>query len=151
MITCFNHMYVDLTQSDGTLFPIPIRLLNYQDATQGNSFINSHDDTSPFPGSTNQLTRRFFLVDTMSGFSNGSTRFIRVATSVNFWWDKLWIASDETLAIASVPSKNRIQTSSYNGFNVILSPVLDIKYSDRLVSDITEGDTSAVSSPQVHK
>jgi hypothetical protein len=125
---CFNFIAntrAVLLQDDDTFFPVPVRILNFQN---GGEYVNKldrailsnsgSDVTNLFIKYTkNQLMRRFFLFDTISGRENGEYKIVRVATHV------------------------KLTTTKAIGVDgQIYSPVLDILYVERSVPDLKATD-----------
>ncbi|KAI8924515.1 Meckelin [Entophlyctis helioformis] len=111
-----------LLETSGSLYPIPVRITNYR-STAG-TLVNANP--SAIDWSNNQLVRRFFIVDTVSGISSGSLNVIRIPTSISIWIYK-----------------------ATNQAGKILLPILDMTYTERDVSTISKLDSSKVSSPTV--
>lgn len=114
-----------LLQDDETFFPVPVRILNFQ---LGGIFVNKLDRTIlSNTGSdvtnlfieytSNQLMRRFFLYDTVSGRDNGEFKIVRVATQLQL-----------------------IITKTIGVDGQIYSPILDILYVERSVADLKASD-----------
>ena len=93
-------MCLVLVQTDGSLYPIPVRIMNAQSGPD------------PYPTtlslSTSSYNRRFTLVDVDVGREGGTLNHIRVPTSIQFWIKPVG--------------------SNYPG--QIYVPVLDVTYTD---------------------
>ncbi|KAJ3202436.1 hypothetical protein HK099_001858, partial [Clydaea vesicula] len=123
----------DLRQSNGKLFPVPVRIQNF---LQEGVYVNlqkSEISSTPMDNSIasalftdfgdDRLTRRFFLVDTLSGVQDGKLMVLRVATKI-----KVWI------------------TKSPRADGQIYSPIVDIYYSERHAPELALNDNSLFSS-----
>ncbi|KAI8803545.1 Meckelin [Cladochytrium replicatum] len=125
----------------GTLYPIPVRPLNFrsagrlvnvQDRTSntgapGAASLVSSQSTGAFSFSNNRFVRRFMLYDTVTGVQNGVLRAVRVPVRIQIWITK---NADES-----------------SGMQIFL-PLVDVQYAERSVSDLSTTDGSIVSSPK---
>ncbi|KAJ1556199.1 Meckelin, partial [Cladochytrium tenue] len=102
----------DILDSTGALYPIPVNVLNLA----GNT-LNSYTG--------NTFTHRFFIIDNLSGISNGTLSVIRFPTLISI----------------SVQKSNQ-------GTGAIYTPVMSIQYAERSVAgSITSTAVSAYASP----
>ncbi|ORY52362.1 hypothetical protein BCR33DRAFT_316184 [Rhizoclosmatium globosum] len=86
----------------------------------------------------NTFTRRFFLIDNISGVSNGNLKVIRVPTSISF---------RITQATGSSATSGNAPTTGTAG--KIYMPVMDIQYAERTVDGyIDPSDNSVYASPR---
>ncbi|KAJ3067650.1 Meckelin [Podochytrium sp. JEL0797] len=111
-ITFYDMFLID---DFGTYLPIPVRILNMQQNQYGSTFY--------YAGNT--FVRRFFLIDNISGVSNGKLKVLRVPTAISF---RITQAID-------IPGK-------------IYMPIMDITYGERVVDGfIDPTDTTIYASP----
>ncbi|KAI8612035.1 Meckelin [Chytriomyces sp. MP71] len=104
-----------LIDDDGNYIPVPVRILNLQANQLGYEYY--------YAG--NVFARRFFLIDTISGVSNGVLQVLRVPTQISF----------------------RVMMTSNNDGSIYL-PIMDIMYAERTVDgSINPSDTSIYASP----
>ncbi|KAK6490793.1 meckelin [Huso huso] len=113
----FYDIYMDFSSGNGqkSLWAVPVRNLNLQ---YNGQFVNQGDNLNNW-----YLTRRIFLVDTLSGRENtlaSQPKVIRVATKI-------------TISIQLEPNTQK---------GVIKTPLMTVSYTDILVSD---PDTQSVS------
>ncbi len=108
-------------KNDGSLYPIPIRILNYR---QNSNLVNQNTD--PFDFINNQLFTRFLLFDSLSGLKTTGLNVLRVPIAISFWISK------------SSSDVGKIQV-----------PIFDILYSEREVNGLSATDGSFYSSPKV--
>lgn len=121
-----------MLEDDNSLFPVPVRLLNFQSAgVYVNKLVNQissntgSDITNLFIDYTsNQLVRRFFIYDTLSGWSNDELLIVRFPTQIQ-------------LTITKVIGVN----------GQIYSPVLQILYQERFISNLDATDQGFYSNP----
>lgn len=118
------------------MFPVPVRILNFK---LGGIFVNRLDRTiTSNTGSdvtnlfieytSNQLMRRFFIYDTISGRESGDFKVVRVATQLKL-----------------------VTTKAIGVDGQIYSPVLDIMYAEKTVADLRlEDPEGAFSTPLIN-
>ncbi|KAJ8322951.1 hypothetical protein O5D80_008469 [Batrachochytrium dendrobatidis] len=110
-----------LAQPLGQLYPVPIRISNYRTV----SGLQINRNPSMIDWSNSQLFRRFFLIDTASGIVNGATTIVRFPSSISI-----------TIFKASDVGK-------------ITLPIVDITYTEREISAISETDKSIFSTTPI--
>ncbi|KAJ3031514.1 hypothetical protein HDV00_008254, partial [Rhizophlyctis rosea] len=107
-------------QTPTTLHPIPLRITNFR---SGGKKVN--EPPYAFEYSGNRLFRRMFVWDNVSGKQGGIVNAVRALESVQIWIRKS----------PSLPT-------------TLLTPIIDITYSERLTSGLSPSDTSGFSSPR---
>ncbi|KAJ3236213.1 Meckelin [Chytriomyces hyalinus] len=104
-----------LLDDAGNYIPVPVRILNLAQNQYGYDFNYAGD----------VFTRRFFLIDNISGVSKGKLQVLRVPTSISF----------------------SIMKTIENTGQIYL-PIMDIMYAERVVNGyIDPADTSVYASP----
>lgn len=114
--TLFYDLFVQT--KTGTLYPVPVRLINYIDSLG----VEANADSQPTDQS--KLFRRFTWIDTATGIKGGTLQYIRIPTSIKFWFK-------------TVPKAD----------GLIYLPVMDITYTERVVSELSATDLSSTSTP----
>ncbi|RKO82975.1 Meckelin, partial [Blyttiomyces helicus] len=107
-----------LTDDTNTLIPVPVRILNFLSAGVQ---VNAGGSGTATTG--NRLFRRFFLADNAAGTQDGIISALRVATTVTVWITKA--DSDGSIYI----------------------PMVDIEYSERDATLVSDTDASTFSAP----
>jgi hypothetical protein len=68
-----------LIDKSGKYYPIPVRIKNF--VAYGDS-----PNQGLYPSDSSQFTRRFVLIDTVTGTEAGSIKYVRLPTTIKFWY-----------------------------------------------------------------
>ena len=72
----------DIVDSTGALYDVPVRVKNYR-STEGGKV---NDNSNPYDYSSNQLFRRFFTFDVLSGRRVNKLEAFRIPSKISFWY-----------------------------------------------------------------
>lgn len=71
-----------IVDSTGSLADVPVRIMNYR--TSDGAKVNAN--VNPYDYSKNQLFRRFFTFDVLSGRKTGKLSAFRIPAIIKFWY-----------------------------------------------------------------
>jgi hypothetical protein len=126
-----------LIDDNGKLYPVPVRILNLA----GNKNRASPDE---FTG--NSLTRRFFLIDNVSGVSNNTLKVIRFPSQISLWYF-FFISFNIRELIYCIFRVRKVDQAT----GTIYTPFLDILYAERSISGVVSAsDTGVYATPTVN-